>query len=238
MRIWLGQYTQHYTHDKEVKIMGRQPFRQMKSDGTMEDAGGSASVTIGHRHYDKMTSTANGTNPVYLSAGNGGYYNLMTSMSWNNTTSYGWRLFPFYSFYGGDVSLASIQVATGVADCTFEVGIYESNSDGMPTDRILQLSFDASSAGTVDITVSPEVTLDADKVYWMLCARNGGSNSFRMWGTKNQGVMPPAEQRVNYFNVGWYVIGDTSAPSSITHSTISWTAEANLPLVTLKMEQD
>ena len=52
---------------------------------------------------------------------------------------------------------------------------------------------------------------------------------------KNQGVMPPAEQRVNYMNIGWYVIGDSTPPSTITHSTISWTAEANLPLITLKI---
>jgi len=213
--------------------MGRQAFRQDKGDGTMEAAGAAASVTIGHRHYDKGSGTHGSTH--YLSCGNTGYYNLMTSMSWNNTTSYGWRLVPFYSFFGGDVSMASIQVATGVSGCTFKVGIYDSDSNGMPTDRLIDLSFDCASSGTKDINVSPNVTLTADKIYWCLFARNGGSNSFKMWGTKNQGVLPPAEQRVNYMNIGWYVVGDSSPPSSITHNTISWTADGNLPLISLKI---
>lgn len=213
--------------------MGRQAFRRRKADGTIDDGTSAPSVDIGHRVFDKGGATHGSTH--YLTCGNGGYYNLMTSMQWNGTTSYGWRLTPFYSFFGGDVSMASIQVATGVSGCKFEVGIYESDSNGMPTNRIIELSFDCESAGTKDINVSPNVTLDADKIYWMLFARSGGSNSFRMWGTKHHAIMPPAEQRVSYMNIGWYVIGDSTPPSSITHNTISWTAEGNLPLVSLKI---
>ncbi len=213
--------------------MGRQAFRRRKADGTIDDGTSAPSVDIGHRVFDKGSSTSNGAH--YLSCGNGGFNSLSTGMAWNNTTSYGWRLTPFYSFFGGDVSMASIQVATGVEGCKFEVGIYESDSNGMPTNRIIELSFDCSSSGTKDINVSPNVTLTADKVYWALFARSGGSNSFRMWGQRHHAIMPPAEQRVNYMNIGWYVIGDSTPPSSITHNTISWTSETYLPLITLKI---
>lgn len=139
MRIWLGQYTQHYTHDKEVKIMGRQPFRQMKSDGTMQDAGASSG---GITDWWELDSTDG-----FLLIGDG-MYNLAlgapfqargsssTSQSYNSINTI--MLHPFLGPKTGNLAKITVYVHSTTSDgtCDLHVGIYESDGDGYLGDLV------------------------------------------------------------------------------------------------------
>ena len=170
--------------------MGRQPFRQMKSDGTMEEAG---SASGGVQNWWEPDST----NGFLLS--NDGKYNIATAAPFQargssfTTQSYtSINVVMLHSFLApktGNLSKITIYVSTTTSDgtCDLHVGIYESDGDGYIGDLVGIAAFPNSIKSTatshsqtsfVDASgSSTTISLTKGKLYYFCVVPKSSTNT-------------------------------------------------------------
>jgi hypothetical protein len=171
--------------------MGRQPFRQMKSDGTMEEAGASSGGG-GAKHLTYTRSGDSGGSAAST-------YHAMPALPASGTNSFSStdpfyyagvvHFVPLYSASGG--TLDRLVVYAGASTATageddYQLAVYDSADNGHPT-RLLSTPVTwtpASTFGSTQLIIydtdgSSKITLDANTWYYVAWlganATNGGN---------------------------------------------------------------
>jgi len=171
--------------------MGRQPFRQMKNDGTMEEAGSASGGGVFTTGLTDSTNTfllvSENIWPLHSCPIFGSEYNsVLTSKSYDNSHLYiSW--WPFIAPKSGDIS--AINIAVGTATTTASdvlIGIYDSEN-GYINDLLGCAQFDSSvmaSTGVKEQTSilsnhngsSATITLVEGNKYFYCMKRDNGDN--------------------------------------------------------------
>ena len=171
--------------------MGRQPFRQMKSDGTMEDAGSSSGGGIQnwwtHDSTDGFLLVNDGKYSITAQAPFQARGSNIYTQTFNSINTV--ILHPFIAHKTGTLSKLSIYVqqTTSSGSCTLQIGIYESSTDGYIGDLVgiaefpnsikssvaeySQTSFQDESGSSVDIS------LTKGKMYYFGALPKSSTNS-------------------------------------------------------------
>lgn len=163
--------------------MARQPFRRTKSDGTIDDGTGGGSTPSVHPQFtDKI-----GSNAKYYQMG---YEHIIDdtqrtlNIPTNNTYFY-----PFRADYTGTCTKLAIYTIGGTAPDPSEVivAIYESDSEGKPSSRVGDHTFDtggASSGTTLNQTLDNSFSTTSGEIYWIAFTATGGTVGLYGWDKK------------------------------------------------------
>ncbi len=153
--------------------MGRQPFRQGKSDGTMEEAGaaGGASHLDGYKIMDIPNFYASNLHPYGQNSYN--YSNPFTTYV---------QYFPFIAPKSGNVTKIGIRVNTFSDDRDCQFGVY-SDDNGTVGDLMGKVEISEDSASTFDVTqFSATITLVKGTQYWVGYVSEDSSVNNSYWG--------------------------------------------------------
>jgi hypothetical protein len=230
--------------------MGRQPFRQMKTDATAKTADDSASVTLpSHgmkikRILDTTTSTS-----LHVFRARMPIHPLPPNNSFSSASLFFFArkiyFVPLYSASGGVIehlipTSGSGNATSGVDD--YKLAIYDGENGGLPK-TLLSNTVQWTPAGDFNFsyldmtdTSGGELTLDADRWYWIAVlganATNGGNVSIGCFGANRggafqlPGIVSPA------MNIYYNPSGQTSMPSAITmtgSNTFNVNSNNNIP---------
>ena len=198
--------------------MGIQPFRQLKSDGTMEDAGVSAG---GGGVTEKFISDPN----INFDNSNYGwnlFWPFITTASYAQPTNWQATLlsnyvvaYPFLARKTGDVTRLSIRITSGSGTAgAVRIGIYDTDDDGWP-DSLLGIATPASinstgvktttSFTTNDGSTSPTISLTKNEQYWVMYGAISDVTDLPQLGSPlNQTYNLPTYSTEFYLNGGGY----------------------------------
>lgn len=151
--------------------MGRQPFRQMKSDGTMQDAGASSGPPPGYKTIDM---DANYDHSFHKSYGAFGVDGQSTGYTMNYfMQSNAWYAYPFVMPKDGTLASIELQVGTaGASGDEIAVAIYPSDANGDcsgQTAILRKTDVDVSTTGYKNITSISSPTVTGGDIYWFVC---------------------------------------------------------------------
>tara|TARA_R100001510_G_C7640830_1_gene198476 strand:+ start:200 stop:946 length:747 start_codon:yes stop_codon:yes gene_type:complete len=214
--------------------MGRQPFRQLKSDATAKTADDSASVTLpSHgmkikRLLDTTTSTSfhvfRARMPIHPLAPNNSFNSA-------NLFFFARKIYfvPLYSASGGVIehlipTAGSGNATSGVDD--YKLAIYDGENGGLPK-TLLSNTVQWTPAGDFNFsyldmtnTSGGELTLDADRWYWIAVlgasATNNGNVSIGCFSANRGGTFQLPGISSPAMNIYYDPGNQTSMPSSIT----------------------
>ncbi len=134
----------------------------------------------------------------------------------------------FLAYKTGNVSAIASYVQTATAGVSFDVGIYDTDSDGLPDNLLGKVTLSAASTGVVSSTsISSTISLTAGETYWYGTVRtaggngaflratgNNGSEAYSVFGTSSSSLTSSVHQVL-------YDLNSTSAlPSSVTTSDL------------------
>jgi hypothetical protein len=176
--------------------MGRQPFRKMRSDGTMEEtgsaSGGSSRTTLLAGQIDafgKGRTSTNLTRMITLTTANHSSQGLTSSITFNSNKYEGAFGYPFQSTMAGTVNQCTVYInrAESVVESPeIRVGIYDTDeiSDGriQVTDLLGYWDIPVDSTGFVTVTslTSGSISLTLGKMYFVAYVQKydyGGSST-------------------------------------------------------------
>lgn len=211
-------------------------------------------------NWDGLTSAGGGGGVASITGiipdsdyrtGYGHYQNLLTSpVGWgrsvtlsntafnpSNTNQY---LFPMYAAKSGDITKIQVHVGTAKASTNVEVGLYEVNTDGQPTNLLGKAEIDASSTGDITQTsFSSTITTTRGTLYFVgVCFTDAAANEPRLRGDNASSRFMPigVAQSLALVNSFAKYTGSTGAlDSSITLNQYSF-LETNVPTVFLSWE--
>jgi len=155
--------------------MARQPFRQGKSDGTMEEAGaaGGASFIDGAELIDLPNCYLNCIFP---------YGGKFASAFSNPFTTYV-QYYPFIAPTSGNVSTLGMRINTYAGDQDVLIGIY-SDVNGTPTALLGRVEISIDSASIFNSTqFTSTITLVKGIQYWIAYLADDSTVSNTYWGT-------------------------------------------------------
>ena len=224
--------------------MGRQPFRQMKSDGTREEAGASSASSgssppllhsewgLGHSSFKYYE-----VNPHI--AGKSSNRALSSAMGSGST-----RFIPMYSYRGGTLDNIGIAIETATTSTgSMTLAIYDSYSTsdsgaslkgGYPKDflgKVVLANMD-TTGGTLLVSNTwlnhsgssqTAPTLDADTWYWLAVYWTGTSRNVRQYQTNNNAWTQFQMPLVGTWGNGWpQIYHSGNAPSASYSTTHNW----------------
>ena len=162
--------------------MGRQAFRRRKSDGTVDDGTGGGGTPSAHPMFtDKVGSQNVKYYPIgfeHVSSATQRTHNIISTQTY---------VHPFRADYTGTVTGLSIYTAGGTAPTpsSIIVGIYDSDDDGAPNDRIGHNTFDTSGLGSSsylnDTSIDDDFATTAGQIYWVAFTSTGGTVGLYGW---------------------------------------------------------
>ncbi len=134
----------------------------------------------------------------------------------------------FLAYKTGNVSAIASYVSTATAGVSFDVGIYDTDSDGLPDNLLGKVTLSAASTGVVSSTsISSTISLTAGETYWYGTVRTAGGNGAFLRASGNNGAEAYSVFGTSSSSFGasvhqvLYDINTTSAlPSSVTASDL------------------